>query len=189
MTNLHDLFALRLQGSVAAIAGLQSTDQLQRIITIAEALRDRLSGGGTIYTCGNGGSAAEALHLAEELIGRYRSNRPPLRALCLNADPTAMTCIANDFGFDQVFARPCRALLTERDALVVFSTSGMSENLAQVLQTAKTRKAVTVGLLGRDGGRCAAMCDHTVIIASEDSAHIQEAHQVALHLLCEAFET
>ncbi len=188
MTNLHELFARRLQGSVATAASLQSPDQLARIVAIAETLRACLARGGTIYTCGNGGSAAQALHLAEELIGRYRGNRPAHRAVCLNADPTAMTCIANDFGFDQVFARQCEALLREGDVLVALSTSGNSENTVQALHAASRRRSIAIGLLGRDGGRCAGLCDRTVIVAAEDSAHIQEAHQVVLHLLCEALE-
>ena len=188
MTNLNELFARRLTQSVSAITSLQTPDNLEKIVTIAQALRGCLDGGGTVYTCGNGGSAAEALHMAEELIGRYRDNRRPLRAVCLNADPTALTCIANDFGFDQVFARQCEALVTERDALIVFSTSGKSENLINAVERANSRRATSIGLLGRDGGRCAAHCTHVLVVAAQDSAHIQEAHQVILHLLCEALD-
>ena len=141
-----------------------------------------------MYTCGNGGSAAQALHLAEELIGRYRSNRPPLRAVCLNADPTALTCIANDFGFDQVFARQCEALLTPGDVLLVFSTSGKSPNLIKALEISRTRGCTAIALLGKDGGECGVLCDQALIVAADDSAHVQEAHLVVLHLICEALE-
>jgi D-sedoheptulose 7-phosphate isomerase len=199
------LFEERLQGALAAVASLR--DQLDVLSLIADALIARLKAGGTLYTAGNGGSAAQALHLAEEFIGRYRSNRPPLRAVCLNADPTAVTCIANDFGFDQVFARQCKALLTERDVLIVLSTSGNSPNIVNALQAARDRGALAIGLLGNDGGRCRALCDHAIVVGhtpaspgskaspsgqaaahAKDSAHVQEAHQVALHLLCEAAE-
>jgi D-sedoheptulose 7-phosphate isomerase len=186
MTTTHDLFARRLDGTLAAIESLRA--MLPKIVGIAEALHERLQRGGTIYTCGNGGSADQAMHLAEELIGRYRGNRAPLRAVCLNTDPTALTCIANDFGFDQVFVRQCDALLREGDALVVFSTSGNSSNLVRALETARDRGALTIGLLGRDGGRCAAMCTHAAIVNSPDSAHVQEAHQAILHMLCERLE-
>jgi len=187
-TSLHDLFARRMEGSLAAIAALRAPPLVQRMIDIAQAMRDRLAGGGTLYTCGNGGSAAQAMHLAEELIGRYRTNRPPFRAICLNADPTALTCIANDFGFEQVFARQCEALLSERDVLIAFSTSGNSENVIAALRTARSRRATAIGLLGRDGGRCAELCDHALIVPAHDSAHVQEGHEIALHLLCEALE-
>jgi D-sedoheptulose 7-phosphate isomerase len=188
-SSLHDVFIQRLRASVAAVSSLQAPEQLSRIVAIAHALRECLARGGTVYTCGNGGSAAEAMHLAEELIGRYRGNRSPHRAICLNADPTALTCIANDFGFESVFARQCEALAQPGDLLVVFSTSGNSENIVQALQAAQRRGAVTVGLLGRNGGRCEPLVNHPLVVASDDAAHIQESHQVALHLLCEAIET
>ena len=176
----------RLDGSLAAIESLR--DQLPAIAKMCEALAKVVAAGGTIYTAGNGGSAAHALHLAEELIGRYRSNRPPIRAICLNADPTALTCIANDFGFEEVFARQARALLTRGDALVVFSTSGKSANLGKALQVARERGTLAIGLLGGDGGQGAALCDHAIIAPGSDSAHIQEAHQVLLHVICERLE-
>jgi D-sedoheptulose 7-phosphate isomerase len=176
----------RLAGSVAAIESLR--DQLPAIASAIDALRSTFANGGTLYTAGNGGSAAHALHLAEELIGRYRSNRPPLPAVCLNADPTALTCIANDFGFAQIFARQCQALLRAGDALLVFSTSGTSENLLHALDAAQISGALTIGVLGREGGTCCSRCTHAIVVPATDSAHIQEAHQVILHMLCEALE-
>jgi len=162
---------------------------MEAIAGAADAILDRLGRGGTLYTCGNGGSAAEAMHLAEELIGRYGGrDRPPHRAICLNADATALTCIANDFGFDEVFARQCRALLTDGDVLVVMTTSGDSENIVKALQAARESGSLTIGLLGKGGGACAALSDHAIIVDGDDSAHIQEAHLVIIHLFCEAFE-
>ena len=188
--NLSSLFDQRIQGSLAAIEALRA--QLATLARLADAIVNRLQAGGTLYSAGNGGSAAQALHLAEELIGRYRGNRRAYRAVCLNADPTALTCIANDFGFDQVFARQCEALLTPNDVLLVFSTSGNSSNLVAALEIARQRKALGLGLLGRDGGKCLGLCDMAITIgpgsAISDSAHIQEAHEVAMHLICEAFE-
>jgi D-sedoheptulose 7-phosphate isomerase len=182
----HDAINARIDGSLAAIAALR--DEVDRIRDLARAVLDRLRAGGTLYTAGNGGSAAQALHLAEELIGRYRDDRPPLRAVCLNADPSAITCIANDYGFRQVFGRQCEALLDERDALLVLSTSGNSDNVVEALQVARRRGALTIGLLGNAGGRCGALCDHALTLPDDDSAHVQEAHQVALHLICELIE-
>lgn len=176
----------RVDGSLAAIGTLR--DEVPVVAALIELIIGRLEAGGTLYTAGNGGSAAQALHLAEELIGRYRSDRPPQRAVCLNADPTALTCIANDYGYEEVFARQCTALLTDRDVLLVLSTSGESANVVQALLVARRRGAATIGLLGNSGGRCAALCDRALIVPCTDSAHIQEAHQVVLHLICEGLE-
>lgn len=182
----QDRITARIEGSLAAIGTLR--DRLAALEALIKLIVDRLRAGGTLYTAGNGGSAAQAMHLAEELIGRYRSDRPAQRAVCLNADPTALTCIANDYGYEQVFARQCSALLTDRDVLLVLSTSGESPNVAEALRAARERGAATIGLLGNTPGRCAALCDHVLIVPATDSAHIQEAHQVALHLICEGVE-
>lgn len=178
--------ATRIDGALQAISGLQA--QLPQLHAACEAVVAALAAGRTVYTAGNGGSAAQAMHLAEELIGRYRSNRPAQRGICINADATALTCIANDFGYEQVFARQCEALLTQGDVLVVLSTSGRSANIVNALQVARQRGAMTIGLLGKDGGGCRELCDHCLIVAADDSAHIQEAHQVIVHLICEAVE-
>ncbi|MEM7229919.1 MAG: SIS domain-containing protein [Planctomycetota bacterium] len=184
--SLHDRFNERLEGTQRAVDHVRSA--LPAIVTMAEAIRDRLEAGGTLFTCGNGGSAAEALHLAEELIGRYRADRAPIAASCFNADPTAITCIANDYGFDEIFARPARALIKAPDVLVVFTTSGNSENITRALRIARERGAMTIGLLGRDGGEAKPLCDHAVIVPGSDSAPIQEGHQIVMHLLCEAVD-
>jgi D-sedoheptulose 7-phosphate isomerase len=186
--NTRELLTKRIEGSIAAVTSLRG--MIDQIASLADVIAPKLQAGGTVYTCGNGGSAAQALHLAEELIGRYRSNRSPLRAVCLNADPTALTCIANDFGFESVFSRQCEALLTDRDLLVVFSTSGNSDNVANALKVARSKRAATIGLLGKSGGKCRSMCDHSVVVtaAGDDSAFIQEAHEVILHLICETLD-
>ena len=181
-----DTILRRLDGSMAAIGSLR--DQVDRIDAVGTALIDRLNRGGTLYTAGNGGSAAQAMHLAEELIGRYRGDRPALRAVCLNADPTALTCIANDFGYEQVFARQCEALLGPDDVLLVLSTSGRSPNLVEALKAAKQCDTLSIGLLGSDRGACGPLCDHQITIDATDSAFVQEAHQVVVHLLCEMIE-
>ncbi|MCI0363637.1 MAG: SIS domain-containing protein [Phycisphaerales bacterium] len=188
--NTQELFAKRIEGSLTAIGSLRG--QLAELASIAEAVVERLRAGGTLYTAGNGGSAAQALHLAEELIGRYRGNREPLRAVCLNADSTALTCIGNDFGFDQIFARQCQALLRPGDVLLVMSTSGKSANIVNALRAARSAGAATFGFLGGDGGACREWCDTAILVGSRevvgDSAFIQDAHQVALHLICEKVE-
>ena len=153
------------------------------------ALREAVRAGATIYTCGNGGSAAQALHLAEELLGKYKQPRRPFPAVCLAADPTALTCIANDFGFEHVFDRPLDALLKPHDALIALSTSGGSENIARALRLARERGALTIALLGRDGGACRAIADHAIVVPDDQSETIQEAHQLLVHLLVEAVES
>ena len=158
------------------------------LIDVLEAVGSIVRGGGRIVTCGNGGSAAEALHLSEELIGRYRTDRPSIASICLNADPTAITCIANDYGFESVFSRQCESLLEAKDGLVVFSTSGRSPNLLAALETATHRGATRIGILGGDGGPALALCDASIVIPGPDSAAIQEAHQFVMHACCEQFE-
>jgi D-sedoheptulose 7-phosphate isomerase len=177
----------RIDGSLTAIASLR--EAIDDVCAIVEAIAGALRGGGTLYTCGNGGSAAQALHLAEELIGRYRGDRAPFRAVCLNADPAALTCIANDFGYERIFSRQCEALLKPGDALLALSTSGESANIIEALEVARGLHARTLGLLGKGGGRCRTLCDRCVTVPGDDSAHIQEAHMVMIHLICEALET
>jgi D-sedoheptulose 7-phosphate isomerase len=180
------LLAGRIDGSIRAIGTLR--ERLEQIDAVGRLVAGALDGGGLLATAGNGGSAAQALHLSEELVGRYRSSRPPLRAMCLNADPTALSCIANDFGFEQIFARQCEAFLGPGDVLLVLSTSGRSQNIRAALDAARLAGADTVALLGRDGGACRDRADHAIVVPEADSAHVQEAHQVIIHLLCEMLE-
>jgi len=173
----------RIKRSQAAISGL--ADHLDTIANICSTIETNLAAGATLWTAGNGGSAAQALHLSEELVGRYRADRQPLASAMLCGEATSMTCIANDFGFDQIFARPLRALARPGDLLMVLSTSGNSPNLINALEVAATIPCTTIGLLGKDGGSCAERCDHTLVINESDSACIQDAHQIVIHLLCE----
>ncbi|RRR74151.1 MAG: SIS domain-containing protein [Candidatus Viridilinea halotolerans] len=162
--------------------------QAAAVDTIAGLVAEALLAGRTLFTCGNGGSAADAMHLAEELVGRYRSNRRPLAGLCLNADGGALTCIANDFGYTQVFARPLAALGQPGDILVVFSTSGNSPNILEALHVARSRGMLSVALLGNAGGPALPLADHALVVPSQASARIQEVHGLILHALCEEIE-
>ncbi|MCX7915052.1 MAG: SIS domain-containing protein [Verrucomicrobiae bacterium] len=147
-----------------------------------------LRSGGKILTCGNGGSAADALHLAEELVGRFARDRRPLPALALNADPTLLTCIGNDYGFEHIFARQVTALAEPRDLLVVFSSSGNSPNIVHALKAAREKGSRSVALLGKTGGAARGLADIEWIITGSDTARIQEAHTFILHCLLEAIE-
>ena len=158
------------------------------ISKICEMVVKCLKSGGKIMTAGNGGSAAEALHMSEELVGRFRSNRRSLPAIALVADPTVITCIANDFGYDHVFGRQIEGLGRKDDVLVLFSTSGNAKNLMLALNEAKGLGVKTVALLGRDGGPMAGKADLQVIVRGMVTERIQEAHQVLLHIILDAVE-
>ena len=155
---------------------------------IADAAVNSLRSGGKLLTCGNGGSAADAMHLAEELTGRYRSNRRSLPGVCLSADATALTCIANDFGFDEIFARQVEGLGVTGDVLVCFSSSGNSPNILRALAVARQRGVKTVALLGKGGGKAKGKADFEIIVDSADSGRVQEAHTVIMHALLEVVE-
>lgn len=181
-----DRFRTAVRQSAEGIAALE--DQLAVISAIADEVVGALRNDHKILTAGNGGSAAEALHMAEELVGRYRSNRRALPAVALVADTTALTCIGNDFGYDAVFERQVEALGAAGDVLAVFSTSGRAANLRRAVGAARDRGMRSVCLLGRDGGALAGMGDRELIVAGTDTERIQEVHQVVLHLVLDAVE-
>jgi D-sedoheptulose 7-phosphate isomerase len=172
--------------SVATIASLR--DQAPGIAAIGARFVESLKQGNKVLTAGNGGSAAEALHMSEELVGRYRNNRVSLPAVSLTADGTALTCIGNDYGYDYVFSRQVEGLGKPGDILVLFSTSGRARNLERALEAGRERGMVIVSLLGRDGGALAGRADHEIIVAGQATERIQEAHQVILHLILDAVE-
>jgi phosphoheptose isomerase len=171
---------------VRAIAGLSA--QVALLEKTGQALVDCFARGGKVMTAGNGGSAAEALHLAEELIGRFKADRPALPALALAADPTALTCIGNDFGFDQIFRRQVEGLGRPGDVLILFSTSGKSRNLAEALGAARAKNMVVIALLGGDGGPLKGRADFEIRVAADTPARVQEAHQLIVHLWLEMIE-
>ena len=154
----------------------------------AEIFSSALKNGNTIFWCGNGGSAAESSHLAVELIGRFKNNRRPLPSISLNADTSALTCIANDFGYDEIFARQLEGLASRGDVLVVLSTSGKSENILRALRKAKEIGVVTIALLGKGGGQALDLADHAIVIDSTETARIQEIHLLLGHTFCEYAE-
>jgi D-sedoheptulose 7-phosphate isomerase len=176
----------QLDASCAVIQSLAA--QAELIERIAARVRDTVLAGHLLLTCGNGGSATDAQHLAEELIGRYRINRRALPAVALTADTAALTCIANDFGYDQVFSRQVEALARPGDLLLCFSTSGSSPNIVAALEAARTRGVASVALLGKDGGAARGLADLALVVASADTARIQEAHLQVLHYICEVVE-
>jgi D-sedoheptulose 7-phosphate isomerase len=140
---------------------------------------------GRLFTCGNGGSAADAQHLAAELVGRFSRDRRPLAATALSVDPSVVTCIGNDYSFDDVFSRQVRALVDAGDVLVAFTTSGRSANIVRALAAAQQQGATTVLFTGGDGGPAAAHADHALVVPSTKTARVQEMHLLLLHLVIE----
>ena len=177
----------QLQASAEGILALQQ--QIAVIERGAELLIEPLRRGGAVLTAGNGGSAAEAMHMAEELTGRFRGNRRSLPGIALNADGTLLTCVGNDFGFDAIFARQIEGLGRAGDLLVLFSTSGQAENLVQALREARKKQMLVVGVLGRDGGRLAGLCDVEIMAPGVATERIQEAQQVVMHIWLDAIES
>ena len=156
---------------------------LPRADDAVRTLVDAFAAGGRVYTLGNGGSAADSLHFAEELVARFRRERRPLPAQSLAADPTALTCIANDYEFADVFARQVRAFARPGDVVVAFTTSGRSENVIRALQAAREAGATTILFGGADGGPAAAHADVALVVPSGSTARVQEMHVLLLHLI------
>lgn len=144
--------------------------------------------GNKLMFCGNGGSAGDAQHLAAELVGRLVRDRRALPGLALSTDSSALTCIGNDFGFDEVFARQVEGLGRPGDVLFAISTSGNSRNVIRAVEVAKAGGVFSIGLLGRDGGKLAPMVDLAIVVPADETARIQEAHIFLGHVLCTLIE-
>ncbi len=156
--------------------------------SVAERASTAIESGCKLMFCGNGGSAGDAQHLAAELVGRLVHDRRALPGLALSTDSSALTCIANDFGYDEVFARQVEGLGRPGDVLIAISTSGNSPNVVRAVDAAKPLGIHTVGFLGRDGGKLGAMVDLALVVPSGDTARIQEAHIFLGHVMCARIE-
>jgi D-sedoheptulose 7-phosphate isomerase len=154
----------------------------------AKVIANTLKKNNTVFWCGNGGSAAESSHLAVELIGRFKNNRKSLPSISLNADSSAITCIANDFGYEEIFARQLEGLGKKEDLLIVLSTSGDSESILRVLRKAQDMGITSIALLGKGGGRAAPLSNFAIIVNSDETARIQEMHLLLGHTFCEYVE-
>jgi D-sedoheptulose 7-phosphate isomerase len=152
---------------------------------VAQRLVAAFDAGSRVYTFGNGGSSADAAHFAEELLGRYKRDRRPLPAQSLSVDAAALTCIANDFSYDEVFERQVRGFVRAGDVTIGFSTSGNSPNVVRGLAAARELGAATVLFGGGSGGAAAAHADHALLVPSESTARVQEMHVLMLHLILE----
>ena len=184
----------RLPQLCDAIAG--ATRTLQSLVDLnaqirkaADLIEECLGAGNKLLVCGNGGSAADAAHFATELVVRFAKDRRAQPAICLATDGGLLTAAANDYGFDEIFARQVAAFGQPGDVLICLTTSGKSKNVARALQEAKARKLRTIALLGRDGGSAIGMADVDLLVKSDSTARIQEAQQLLLHVLCELIES
>jgi D-sedoheptulose 7-phosphate isomerase len=156
--------------------------------TAAEACIAALRAGGTVWTCGNGGSAAEAQHFAAELVGRFKRERDAFRVICLADNIATLTSVSNDYEFADVFARQVRGMARRGDVLVAFSTSGNSENVLRACAAARKLGVIVAGLAGEGGGRLAADADILVAVPDRDTPRIQEVHLAVVHVLCDLVE-
>jgi D-sedoheptulose 7-phosphate isomerase len=162
-------------------------DAQDRLVAVAESIVECLGSGGRVLSCGNGGSMCDAMHLAEEMSGRFEGDRPPLSAMAIS-DPSHLSCTANDFGFEQVFARGVHAWGREGDVLVALSTSGNSPNILAAVTAARQVGMTVVGFLGKGGGAMATRCDHAIVVPASRSDRIQEIHIKLIHSLIELVE-
>ncbi|MFW5997808.1 MAG: D-sedoheptulose 7-phosphate isomerase [Desulfovermiculus sp.] len=156
----------------------------EQVVEVAKMMAVALIRGGKILFCGNGGSAADAQHLAAEFVSRFEMERPPLPALALTTDTSVLTAIGNDYGFESAYSKQVKALGREGDIWVGISTSGTSRNIVNALHVARELGLKTVGLLGNEGGEMRGLCDHALCVPGKRTAHIQEVHITIGHLLC-----
>jgi D-sedoheptulose 7-phosphate isomerase len=177
---------LALSGAIAAHR--EAIDAVQGCAAglgaAADLIADSLAGGGTLLVCGNGGSAADAQHIAAEFVGRFMKDRPPLSAVALNTNTSAVTAIGNDLGFDEVFARQVRAHGRTGDVLLAISTSGTSPNVLAAVAAAHESGLSVVGLTGGSGGALAGACDVCLTVPASSTPRIQEVHILLAHVLC-----
>jgi D-sedoheptulose 7-phosphate isomerase len=171
-----------------ALAQRVMDEQLPAMARMAELLVACYRRGNKAVFCGNGGSAADAQHLAAELVGRYLIDRPPLPALALHTDTSALTAIGNDYAFEEVFARQAEAHLQPGDVLVGLTTSGTSPNVVKAAEVARRKGCGVVGLLGRDGGTMLPLCDAALVVPEQQSFLIQEVYMIVGHWLCDTVE-
>jgi D-sedoheptulose 7-phosphate isomerase len=155
---------------------------------IADVSVSALRGGNKLLLAGNGGSAADAQHIAAEIVGRYKKDRPAYAAIALTTDTSALTAIGNDYGFEQIFARQVEGLGRRGDVLLVFSTSGRSANILAALKAARQHGLVTIGFTGSKGTDMAAFCDHLLVAPSDETAVIQQIHLTFAHGICDVIE-
>lgn len=186
LSDCNALIRRSLANHVEAILTLES--QVALIEEISALLISALSIGKRVFLCGNGGSAADAQHIAAELVGRFKKERRGLPAIALTTDTSILTAVGNDYGYDQVFARQVEALASAGDVLIGISTSGNSPNVVEAVKAAKRLGVKSIGLTGGTGGALETLCDEVLVVPSDVTARIQEAHILVGHIWCELID-
>lgn len=186
MNDFSAMFHEHLEAALASTKALTALESPMR--RAAEMIRHCLDAGGKLLICGNGGSAADAGHFATELVIRFAKERPAYPALCLNSDGGALTAAGNDYGFEEIFARQVAAFGKKEDVFVCLTTSGKSKNIERALEEARKRGLRSIAFLGRDGGTVKDKADIELLVKSDSTARIQEAHQLLIHILCQTLE-
>jgi len=162
---------------------------VDQIENIASTLTNCLQQGGTVFWCGNGGSASDALHLSAELVGRFEKERMAYSSIALSSNISTLTSIGNDYGFDSIFSRQIEGLGRKGDVVIGLSTSGNSKNVIHAIEKAKSLNMNSIGMLGRDGGELKGLCDQAIVIPSDCTARIQEMHIMIGHCVCAYVES
>jgi D-sedoheptulose 7-phosphate isomerase len=184
-----DLIGAHLSRSLAALERAASdAPMLDSARRIASAIVAALRAGHRLLIIGNGGSAADAQHIAAEIVGRYKQDRPAYAAIALTTDTSALTAIANDYGFEQVFARQVEGLGRRGDVVLALSTSGRSPNIGAALRAARERGLITVGFTGSQGEAIRALCDHLLVAPSDETGIVQQIHLAVAHGICDEIE-
>lgn len=185
---MKELITQRFQTAESTLhAFCASAANLQTIADIARLISDAYRRGNKVIIFGNGGSMCDAMHFAEELTGRFHHDRPALPAIAIS-DPSHLTCVANDYGFESVFSRGVEAFAKPDDIVIGISTSGNSPNVIKALETAQALDCFTIALLGKDGGKLHDTCDFELIVPAATTDRIQEVHTTVLHILIEMIE-
>ncbi len=187
MSDLSSILEKAINGSIETLQALKRIEP--QIEDAAKLVEQCLRAGNKLLVCGNGGSASDAAHFATELVVRFTKERRAYPAICLTGDGGLLTAAGNDYGFDEIFARQVAAFGLKGDLLIVLTTSGKSKNVQRALEEAKSRKLKTIAFLGRDGGSTIGLADIELLVASDSTARIQEAHKLLLHVICETVES
>ena len=185
MSHQHAIEAIWDEHLRVATALRSLAPDVDRVVTI---MARAMAAGGVLLVCGNGGSAADAQHIAAELTGRFFRDRKPLPALALHGNTSSLTAIGNDYGYDQVFAREVGAHGRQGDVLLAISTSGNSANILRAIEVARKKEMIVIGLTGEDGGKMRDLCDVCLCVASTSTPRIQECHILIGHTICEFLE-
>ncbi|HVB34517.1 MAG TPA: D-sedoheptulose 7-phosphate isomerase [Patescibacteria group bacterium] len=186
-----DLWQEEIQRTIAESVRVASSlrEMAPKLSQAATIMADSLRSGGRLFALGNGGSAAQAQHVAAELVGRLEADRQPIPAIALTTDTSILTAVGNDYGFEEIFARQLRALARRGDVVLAISTSGNSPNVLRALEAAREMSLKSVGLAGRTGGEMGKRADLCLCVGSDSTPRVQEAHLLISHLLCSLVET